>query len=187
MKSAGVTITTFDERHDVESVRAKITGIAQALDVREAGTALLQRFERDWQAARDAVAARASAGVQPPRVLFVLNHTGNQALVAGQRTAADAMIRYAGARNAMQGFDHYKPLTTEALAAAAPEVVLISDEGLAAVGGRAALLATPGFGATPAGRAQRVVSLDALLLLGFGPRLPLAVTTLHRRLSDALA
>ncbi|MEK7989355.1 hemin ABC transporter substrate-binding protein, partial [Burkholderia contaminans] len=51
----------------------------------------------------------------------------------------------------------------------------------------AALLASPGFGATPAGRALRVVSLDALFLLGFGPRLPLAVTTLHRRLSDALA
>ncbi|WP_175749567.1 heme/hemin ABC transporter substrate-binding protein [Burkholderia pyrrocinia] len=187
VKNAGVAVTTFDERHDVESVRAKITGVAQALDVRDAGAVLLQRFDRDWQAARDAVAVRAPGGTQPPRVLFVLNHTGNQALVAGQRTAADAMIRYAGARNAMQGFDHYKPLTTEALAAAAPDVVLISDEGLAAVGGRAALLATPGFGATPAGRAQRVVSLDALFLLGFGPRLPLAVTTLHRRLSDALA
>ncbi|MCU9957574.1 MULTISPECIES: heme/hemin ABC transporter substrate-binding protein [Burkholderia] len=187
VKSAGVAVTTFDERHDVESVRAKITGVAQALDVRDAGAALLQRFDRDWQAARDAITAHAPGGAQPPRVLFVLNHTGNQALVAGQRTAADAMIRYAGARNAMQGFDHYKPLTTEALAAAAPDVVLISDEGLAAVGGRAALLATPGFGATPAGRAQRVVSLDALFLLGFGPRLPLAVTTLHRRLSDALA
>ncbi|WP_240464549.1 heme/hemin ABC transporter substrate-binding protein [Burkholderia cenocepacia] len=187
VKGAGVTVTTFDERHDVESVRAKITGVAQALDVRDAGAALLQRFDRDWQAARDAVAARVPGGAQPPCVLFVLNHTGTQALVAGQRTAADAMIRYAGARNAMQGFDHYKPLTTEALAAAAPDVVLISDEGLAAVGGHAALLATPGFGATPAGRARRVVSLDALFLLGFGPRLPLAVTTLHRRLSDALA
>ncbi|UOB57522.1 helical backbone metal receptor [Burkholderia pyrrocinia] len=187
VKNAGVAVTTFAERHDVESVRAKITGVSQALDVRDAGAVLLQRFDRDWQAARDAVAVRAPGGTQPPRVLFVLNHTGNQALVAGQRTAADAMIRYAGARNAMQGFDHYKPLTTEALAAAAPDVVLISDEGLAAVGGRAALLATPGFGATPAGRAQRVVSLDALFLLGFGPRLPLAVTTLHRRLSDALA
>ncbi|RQR97819.1 hemin ABC transporter substrate-binding protein [Burkholderia sp. Bp8991] len=187
VRSAGVAVTTFDERHDVDSVRAKITGVAQALDVRDAGTALLQRFDRDWQAARDAVAVRVPGGAQPPRVLFVLNHTGNQALVGGQRTAADAMLRYAGARNAMQGFDHYKPLTTEALAAAAPDIVLISDEGLAAVGGRAALLAAPGFGATPAGRARRVVSLDALFLLGFGPRLPLAVTTLHRRLSDALA
>ncbi|MBR8145069.1 ABC transporter substrate-binding protein [Burkholderia sp. AU19243] len=188
VRSAGVAVTMFDERHDVESVRAKITGVARALDARDAGAALLERFDRDWQAAREAVAARPpGSAAQQQRVLFMLNHTGNQALAAGQRTAADAMIRYAGARNAMQGFDHYKPLTTEALAAAAPDVVLISDEGLAAVGGRAALLASPGFGATPAGRAQRVVSLDALLLLGFGPRLPLAVTTLHRRLSDALA
>nr|WP_230947069.1 ABC transporter substrate-binding protein [Burkholderia territorii] len=187
VKSAGVAVTTFSERHDVDSVRAKITGVARALDVRDAGDALLQRFDRDWQAARDAVAACVPGGAQPPRVLFVLNHTGNQALVAGQRTAADAMLRYAGARNAMHGFDHYKPLTTEALAVAAPDVVLISDEGLAAIGGRDALLAAPGFGATPAGRARRVVSLDALFLLGFGPRLPLAVTTLHRRLSDALA
>ncbi|MXN78241.1 ABC transporter substrate-binding protein [Burkholderia sp. 4701] len=187
VKRAGVTVTTFDERHDVDSVRTKITGVAQALGVRDAGATLLQRFDRDWQAARDAVAARPPGGTAAPRVLFVLNHTGNQALAAGQRTAADAMIQYAGARNAMQGFDHYKPLTTEALAAAAPDIVLISDEGLAAVGGRAALLAAPGFAATPAGRARRVVSLDALLLLGFGPRLPLAVTTLHRRLSDALA
>ncbi|KVX97175.1 hemin ABC transporter substrate-binding protein [Burkholderia ubonensis] len=187
VKGAGVAVTTFREGHDVDSARAKITGVAQALDVRDAGAALLQRFDRDWQAARATVAAQAPGGAQPPRVLFVLNHTGNQALAAGQRTAADAMIRYAGARNAMQGFDHYKPLTTEALAAAAPDVVLISDEGLAAVGGRAALLAAPGFAATPAGRARRVVSLDALLLLGFGPRLPLALTTLHRQLSDALA
>ncbi|WP_043176808.1 heme/hemin ABC transporter substrate-binding protein, partial [Burkholderia ambifaria] len=132
VKSAGVAVKTFDERHDVDSVRAKITGVAQALDVRDAGSTLLQRFDRDWQAARNAVAARVPGGAQPPRVLFVLNHTGNQALAAGQRTAADAMIRYAGARNAMQGFDHYKPLTSEALAAAAPDIVLISDEGLAA-------------------------------------------------------
>ncbi|MGU7783571.1 heme/hemin ABC transporter substrate-binding protein [Burkholderia sp. PU8-34] len=187
VKRAGVTVTTFGERHDVDSVRAKIAGVAQALDVRVAGTALLQRFDREWQAARDTVAARPPGGARAPRVLFVLNHTGNQALAAGQRTAADAMIRYAGARNAMQGFDHYKPLTTEALAAAAPDVVLISDEGLAAVGGRAALLAAPGFAATPAGRARRVVSLDALLLLGFGPRLPLAVTSLYERLSAGVA
>ncbi|WP_323120453.1 heme/hemin ABC transporter substrate-binding protein [Burkholderia alba] len=188
VKSAGVTVRTFGEGHDVESARGKITGIAQALDVQPSGAALLARFDADWQAARGAVAARPPGrNGTPPRVLFVLNHTGNQALVAGQQTAADAMIRYAGARNAMQGFDHYKPLTAEALVAAAPDLVLISDEGLSAVGGTDALLAAPGFATTPAGRARRVVSLDALFLLGFGPRLPQAVTTLHRRLADAFA
>lgn len=187
IKTVGVTVTTFDEHHNVDSARAKITGVAQALGLSDKGTALLQRFEREWQAAREVVDTRPPGVAHTPRVLFVLNHTGNQALAAGRQTAAEAMIRYAGARNAMQGFDGYKPLTPEALAAAAPDVILISDEGLAAVGGRAALLAAPGFAATPAGRARRILSLNALFLLGFGPRLPLAVTTLHRQLSDALA
>jgi iron complex transport system substrate-binding protein len=188
VKGAGVAVVTFGEGHDAQSVRDKIAGVARALDAQPRGQTLLARFDADWQATRDAIAAKPlGAAGAPPRVLFVLNHTGNQALAAGQQTAADAMIRYAGARNAMQGFDHYKPLTAEALVAAAPDVVLISDEGLAAAGGRAALLGAPGFGATPAGRAQRLVSLDALFLLGFGPRLPQAVATLHQRLRDALA
>ncbi|ALC59158.1 heme/hemin ABC transporter substrate-binding protein [Burkholderia pseudomallei] len=186
---AGVAVTTFDEAHDVESVRRKIRGIANALSLQATGDMLLARFDRDWLAARAAADAAPPRGRErtPARVLFVLNHTGNQALVAGQQTAADAMIRYAGAHNAMQGFDRYKPLTAEALVAAAPDVVLITDEGLQAVGGRDALLAAPGFGATPAGRARRVVSLDALFLLGFGPRLPQAVTALQRRLNSVLA
>lgn len=186
---AGVAVTTFDEAHDVESVRRKIRGIADALSLRATGDMLLARFDRDWLATRAAVDAAPPRTRErtPARVLFVLNHTGNQALVAGQQTAADAMIRYTGAHNAMQGFDRYKPLTPEALVAAAPDVVLITDEGLRAVGGRDALLATAGFGATPAARARRIVSLDALFLLGFGPRLPQAVAALQRRLNSVLA
>jgi len=48
--------------------------------------------------------------------------------------------------------------------------------------GTANLLNAPGLAQTPAGRAQRVVALDALLLLGFGPRLTQAVASL----ADAL-
>jgi iron complex transport system substrate-binding protein len=189
IKDAGVAVQTFAEGHDVDTVRAKIGGVAWALDAKSAGAALLARFDRDWQAACDTVAASPLAQKEragkAPRVLFVLNHTGNQALVAGQRTAADAMLAYAGASNAMQGFNGYRPLTAEALVAAGPDIVLTTDEGLAAVGSSKALLAAPGFAETPAGREQRIVSLDALFLLGFGPRLPEAVVQLHRKLAAA--
>jgi iron complex transport system substrate-binding protein len=189
IESAGVAVQAFAEGHDVDTVRKKIDGVANALDVQSAAATLLARFERDWQATRGEVAAsplaQAARAGKAPRVLFVLNHTGNQALVAGQRTAADAMLAYAGARNAMQGFNGYRPLTAEALVAASPDIVLTTDEGLAAAGSPKALLATPGFADTPAGRAQRVVSLDALFLLGFGPRLPAAVVALNRKLVAA--
>ncbi|SDI46095.1 heme/hemin ABC transporter substrate-binding protein [Paraburkholderia phenazinium] len=185
VKQAGVEVVTFAERHDVDSVREKIAGIARTLDASEAGKALQTRFDDQWQAARKAVdTSPLTTRPQAPRVLFVLNNAGNQAFVAGQRTAADAMLAYAGARNAMQGFNGYRPLSAEALVSAAPDIVLTTDEGLSAMGGADKLFSSPGFGATPAGRAKRVASLDTLFMLGFGPRLPAAVTALNQRLTQ---
>jgi iron complex transport system substrate-binding protein len=57
-------------------------------------------------------------------------------------------------------------------------VIVATDQGLEATGGIDGLLKAPGLAATPAGQAKRVVALDALLLLGFGPRLPQAVSRL---------
>ncbi len=183
IKRAGVTVQAFAERYDAEIVREKITGIARTFKMTEAGKTLLARFDRDW-AAVNAKAAPLHGGA-PPKVVFL--HGNNQSFVAGQLTAADSMIAYAGGRNAMQGYDRYRLMTAEAVVAAAPDLVMISDEGLQAAGGPEALLAMPGFAATPAGRAKRVVSLSALLLLGFGPRLPQAVTMLRERFVAALA
>jgi iron complex transport system substrate-binding protein len=61
-------------------------------------------------------------------------------------------------------------------------VLLVTDQGLQAAGGIDGLLRAPGLAATPAGRARRVLSLDALWLLGFGPRLPSAIRTLAQGL-----
>ena len=66
--------------------------------------------------------------------------------------------------------------------AAAPDIIVTTDHGLATAGGAAGLLRAPGLAQTPAGRVQRVVNIEILLALGFGPRLPLAVTTLAEAL-----
>jgi iron complex transport system substrate-binding protein len=183
VQKAGVEVVSFPEHHNVESVRGKITGMASALGTATAGTALQTQFDREWQRTLETVnASPLKRGAQSPRVVFVMSNAGNQAMVAGQNTAADAMLTYAGARNAMQGFKGYRPMSAEALVSAAPDIVLITDD---ALGGAGALLASPGFTDTPAGRAKRVVSLDALFLLGFGPRLPAAVATLNRHLAQA--
>jgi iron complex transport system substrate-binding protein len=180
--AAGVTVTRFTESHDVDAVRAKIDGVAQALGAVDAGARLRRDFDARWATAQAAVSAAPLAG---KRVLFLLNPAGNQPMVAGRHTAADAMIAYAGARNVTQDVDGYKALSPEALVGAAPDVVLTTSDSLQAAGGPATLLAGPGFAATPAGRGGRVVALDTLLMLGFGPRLPEAVTQLHGRLRAA--
>jgi iron complex transport system substrate-binding protein len=70
--------------------------------------------------------------------------------------------------------------------AAAPDVVLIPARGLESVGGIDGLLTLPGMALTPAGSTRRVIAMDDLSLLGFGPRLGQAVRELTARFSDAL-
>ncbi|NIE63461.1 ABC transporter substrate-binding protein [Burkholderia sp. Ax-1719] len=181
---AGVKLATFSEGHDVASVREKIVGVARALDAENAGQTLLARFDRAWSETSAHVAEAPRPAIQP-RVLFLMSPTGNQPMVAGQHTAADAMLAYAGARNAMQGFSGYRALTPEALVAAQPDIVLTTDDALKAAGSKRHLLDSAGFALTPAGRSTRVVALDALFLLGFGPRLPEAVSALNRSLAKA--
>jgi iron complex transport system substrate-binding protein len=102
--------------------------------------------------------------------------------VAGRETGADTIIELAGGVNAVQGYAGYKPLTSEAVIAAAPDVILLLDKGLESIGGSAALWELPGLALSPAGRQRRVISLDGLLLLGFGPRLGQAAMTLQQAL-----
>src|SRR5690606_14484652 len=75
--------------------------------------------------------------------------------------------------------DGYRPVTAEALVAAAPDVLLLTPRGLESLGGVAGLLAVPGAAVTPAGRPRRVVAIDDLLLLGRGPRTDVAVRQLR--------
>ena len=120
-----------------------------------------------------------------PKVLFVLSHAAAQVMVGGDGPSAQAMIEYAGAANALTGVAGYKPLTPEAAIAAAPDLLLLTDQGLQAAGGIDGFLRLPGLAETPAGRARRVVSMEAMLLLGFGPRLPLALKQLDEACAAA--
>jgi len=78
-------------------------------------------------------------------------------------------------------------MTPEALAAAAPDVILIPDRGLESIGGRDGLLKQPGVALTPAAKSGRIVAMDDLLLLGFSPRLGDAVDQLAKALHPSLA
>ncbi len=171
LRTAGAPLITVPSDHSIETLRTRVRTVAKALGLETRGAKLEQELVAQWQATREHVARLGGR----PKVLFLLAHTGNTAMVAGSGTAAEAMIRYAGAQNAITGFEGYKPLTAEAALTAAPDVILITTEGLENMGGREGLLKRPGLSLTPAGKAGRVVDLDALYLLGFGPRLPQAV------------
>ena len=106
--------------------------------------------------------------------------------MSGDKTAASAIIAYAGGVNALAGsFDGYRPMTAEAMASAAPDVILTSTQSIEAHGGIDKFWQRPELALTPAYKKRALVTMEASQLLGFGPRLPAAVREIHDKLLAA--
>jgi len=182
LKAAGVAVVLLRKDPTREGVVYKMRAVAKLLGRESGGEALAAAFAADMAAL---AAAIAKAEIRP-RVLFVLN-ASRGILAAGQDTAADHIIVLAGGVNAIQGYTGYKPLAAEAVIAGKPEFILGTEHGMEQSGGAAELLKRPDIAETPAGRAKRVVAVNAQLLLGFGPRTPIAVRVLAEKLHPGLA
>lgn len=177
LRSAGIPVETVADVPTPDGVLGKIRAVAGALGRAQAGEALAAKV-----AAGFAALPAAAAEAERPKVLFLLSTGRGAPLAGGQETTADGIIRLAGGRNAIEGFAGYKPLSPEAALAAAPDVILCMDRTVEQMGGAEAILGQPTVAQTPAGRARRLVSMDGLLLLGFGPRTPEAAALLAERL-----
>ncbi|MBJ3814464.1 hemin ABC transporter substrate-binding protein [Shimwellia pseudoproteus] len=166
-----VRLVTVPGGYSLAAIGQKIDVIAAALGKADRGAALHRQLEREIAALH--------APALNKRVMFLLSHGGMGTLVSGQQTAADAAIRAAGLRNAMQGFDHYRPMSQEGVIASQPDLIVISADGVKALGGEANIWRLPGLAQTPAGRNKQVMIVDDVALLSFGLRTPGAIQALR--------
>jgi len=90
------------------------------------------------------------------------------------------MMELAGLENAAKGIRECQPMTSEAVVAARPDVIVVFRKGLESLGGLEALLRLPGVSQTPAGQNRKVVAMDDLYLGSFGPRAGRAALDLFR-------
>lgn len=181
--TAGVPVSILSANDKFEGVIERIQHVGSLIERSAQASQLESQLRQDWQRARAPILARKTSG---PRVLFILSHSPAQIMVGGRKTSADAMMAYAGVRNAVDGFDGFKPLTPEAVIAAQPDIVLFTEQGMGVVGGVDGALKLPGLAQTPAGQKRRIVALEAMFMLGFGPRLPQALSALDLSLTKAM-
>ncbi|MBL4916910.1 heme/hemin ABC transporter substrate-binding protein [Szabonella alba] len=175
LQAAGVPFIQMPGDPTPEGVLDKIDAVAAALNLPEAGAALHDSVAEGLEAARQ----RAAEITAPKSVLFVLSLTAGRVTAGGAGSAAEGIIELAGGRNAAQGFDGWKQMTDEAVIASAPDVILMMErEGDLAVTD-ADVLAHPALSLTPAAKTGRILRMDGMLVLGFGPRTPEAAATLH--------
>ncbi|MCB8880487.1 ABC transporter substrate-binding protein [Acidisoma cellulosilytica] len=182
LHATGVTMIMIPDTPGLPGVVDKIHKVSAALGQTAAGDALAAQVESAGQI----LAARLAHVQNRPKVLVLMSGGKGNVLAAGDGTAAQAIIDLAGGQNAVAGFSGYKPLTPEIVAASAPDVILIPDFALAGLGGEKAVLDLPDLAGSPAAQNKRVVVMEGMLLLGFGPRTPLAATDLAAALHPEL-
>lgn len=178
LASAGVDVRIAPDGNSIEGIIAKIRFVGEAIGHEDAAAAAVERF-RAQMAEVEATLEQVEAA---PRVLFLISVGSGRMMAAGTNTSADAIIALAHGVNAMAAFDGYKPVNAEALTASAPDVLLLPSHSVDQLGGIESVLSDPALATTPAVRNDRVVVMDSLLLLGFGPRTPDAILELARAL-----
>lgn len=178
LKKTGVEYIEVPERFDEAGIIDKIDVVGRAIGAEAKASALAATVKADLDAARE----KAAAHTERKRVLFVLSYQGGRFLAAGRKTAAEGIIRMAGADNAVTGFEGYKLLSDETITEAKPDVVLMMDHAGPEGASAEEMFANPALATTPAGVSRSLVKMDGGYLLGFGPRTANAI----RDLSTAL-
>jgi iron complex transport system substrate-binding protein len=170
IRAAGVPLVVLDPAQDLDDVAARIDAVAAALGVADEGAKLRERTgERIGAARRDI-----PSGGAKPRVAFLyVRGSASVYMLGGARSGASSLIEAAGGVDAGKesGLDKdFTPITSEALAKAAPDVLLVMTKGLESVGGVDGLVQLPGVAQTPAAMDRRIASVDDGVLLNYGPR-----------------
>ena len=183
VQRTGVDVVRVAETHTAAGIVAKVRCLATILSLpaEELVAAQLAPVAEELaQLHNTATPSRASAA-------FLLGLRDGAPIGAGLVTSAHGLLEMAGMRNVLADFEGWKPVSMEAMASAAPDYILVTERGIDTAGGEDALFGHPALQATPAGRLpERVIVLDGMAALGFGPRTLQVARSLAQRLRDDL-
>lgn len=182
IENSGVDIISVEEHHSSDGILAKIRCVANVVGSQAKANTLIeqqllpviQRLEHQAKSVRQ----------QQQSVLFILSMNAGSPIVAGKNVSANGLINMLGARNSMLSFDGWKPANVEAIIAAAPDVILISNRGLEGIGDLSELRSHPTLRLTPAAQTGKIFAMDGMALLGFGPRTLSTALTLAEKINS---
>ena len=175
LKASSVPYVEVTDKSSAEAIVSKVRLVAKVVGAEAEGEKLVQKVVDDFKVLAD---WRSKVG-RPLRALFVLAVQNGRVMVGGQNTSADAILKLAGAKNVADDVTGFRPLPDEAIVALAPDVIVAMRRSSDKDGHDLSQLSTmKGVQSTPAGAAKRIILVDGLYTLGFGPRAPAAARDL---------
>ncbi|WP_246254537.1 hemin ABC transporter substrate-binding protein [Pedobacter foliorum] len=180
-KTAGIKLLLFKQDFSVDGAKNLIRSVGDSLLQQAKADSLIKVFDVEVASAQKQI-----TNTKKAKVLFIYARGTGTMMVGGLGTQVDKVIQLAGAENAVTGFSEYKPLTSEALVKANPDVILLFDDGLQSLGGAQGLETVQGIAQTNAGKNKKFVTMDGALLTSFGLRLGKAITELSGKINEVV-
>jgi len=174
LTATGKTLVLFKHELSKEGAIRLIREVGAYFNVKPQAEKMVKNLEADL--------ARIKKTASPKKLLFIYARGTGTLMVSGTGTSVDRMFLLSGNVNAVTGFAEFKPLTSESLIAANPDVLVLFSSGLESLDGIDGLLKVPGVAMTNAGRNKKIVTMDGQFLTGFGPRLGKAVQELAQKI-----
>jgi len=174
LKASEVPMVVIPTPPKADKIGQKIRDVGASVGLSDKAEALATKTETDLKTLIDDVA---KIKADKKKVLFVLSLSNGRVMAGGADTEAGAVIELAGGINAAPTINGYKPLSDEAVIAAQPDAVLSMSRGDHSITPEQ-VFALPSMQTTPAAQNKALISMDGLLLLGFGPRTPEAARAL---------
>jgi iron complex transport system substrate-binding protein len=168
VRDAGVPVVIMPRLVGLTAPAEKIRLVGEVLGVDD----LADAVATEVQERIDSAVAPVETTTSHPRVVVVYVATEDQVLLLGDNTVFEGLIEAVGAVDVAPaaGTDGFVPLSAEAIASAAPDVIITARRGFDRRGGLDGFLELPGLAQTPAGRSGAVLVYDDSLLLTLGPR-----------------
>jgi iron complex transport system substrate-binding protein len=173
LNSTGKKVITFKQEYSEEGTVNLIREMGTYFNAKPQAEKMVKSLKTDL--------AKLPKATAPKKLLFIYARGTGTLMVSGKNTSLDKMFTLIGHKNAVTDFTDFKPLTSESLLAANPDVLVLFSSGLESVDGIDGLLKVPGVAYTNAGKNRKVVSMDGQYLTGFGPRLGKAAAELAQK------
>ncbi|HKK57076.1 heme/hemin ABC transporter substrate-binding protein [Marinobacter sp.] len=168
---AGVQVEKLHAARTPDAALRRVMSVGALLGEEERAADLAAELRSEINRVQRASLARGSQ----PTVLFILAAGNHSVMLAGEGTAASALLDSVGAVNAMSGIQGYKPANREAILVSRPDAIVIAES----TPGQFEIGSWPEVERLDAWQNGHRLVADGMMLLGFGPRLPDAMAAVN--------
>lgn len=184
LRNAGIAVLTITPNYTIETVKSKVSTIAKAVGAETKAAEINKQIDSEMSEVNKMLAN----AKEKPKVMFVGRGPNMpNATMSGTGTTIDEMIKLAGGVNPFTDFTGFREMTDEAVVAAQPDIILITQRSFERSGGVDGVVQFPGVALTPAGKNKRVVPVSDMYFQGFGPGVGKAVRELAVKFHPELA